>query len=143
MKATKKIVSVILAIALTVVAFVMPVGAAKVYPLVIVDGIFSTKLYSNVGTADEAEIFAMDDAALEEMIKEIGGSFIGGCIKFGQNKKDYDKFADEFFPVVNKYIDPIGFNPDGTAKDATVGIKQNEKPMAEYSDEEKSHSEHF
>ena len=48
MKATKKIVSVILAITLAVVAFVMPVSAAKVYPLVIVDGIFSTPLYKNV-----------------------------------------------------------------------------------------------
>ncbi len=138
MKATKKIVSVILAIALMVVAFAMPVGAAKVYPLVIVDGIFSTKLYSNIGTADEAEVFAMDDVAMEEMVKEVLGSFIGGCIKYGQNKKDYDKFADEFFPVVNKYIDPIGFNPDGTAKDATIGFHQNEKPMSEYSDEEKA-----
>ena len=138
MKATKKIVSVILAIALMVVAFAMPVGAAKVYPLVIVSGIFSTKLYANIGTADEAEVFATDDAALEEMIKEIGGSFIGGCIKYGQNKKDFDKFADEFFPVVNKYIDPIGFNLDGTARDATVGFHQSEKPMSEYSDEEKA-----
>lgn len=138
MKATKKIVSVILAITLMVVAFVMPVGAAKVYPLVIVSGIFSTKLYSNIGTADEAEVFAMDDAALEEMIKEIGGAFIGGCIKYGQNNKSYDKFADEFYPVVNKYIDPIGFNQDGTAKDATVGFHQNEKPMSEYTEEEKA-----
>ena len=62
MKATKKIVSVILAITLAVVAFVMPVSAAKVYPLVIVDGIFSTPLYKNVGTVDEAPIFATDDA---------------------------------------------------------------------------------
>ncbi len=138
MKATKKIVSVILAITLTVVAFVMPVGAAKVYPLVIVSGIFSTKLYSNFGTADEAEVFAMDDAALEDLIKDVGGSFIGGCIKYGIGKKDYDKFADEFFPVVNKYLAPIGFNPDGTPKDESVGFYQNDKPMSEYTDEEKA-----
>ena len=65
MKATKKIVSVILAVTLAVVAFVMPVSAAKVYPLVIVDGIFSTPLYKNAGTVDEAPVFATDDAALE------------------------------------------------------------------------------
>lgn len=138
MKATKKIVSVILAITLAVVAFVMPVSAAKVYPLVIVDGIFSTPLYKNVGTADEAPAFATDDAALEEMIKEVLGSFIGGCINFGVAKKDYNAFADKFYPVVNKYIEPIGYNADGTSKDATVGFKQNEKPMSEYTEEEKA-----
>ncbi len=138
MKATKKIVSVILAITLAVVAFVMPVSAAKVYPLVIVDGIFSTPLYKNVGTADEAPAFPTDDAALEEMIKEILGSFIGGCINYGVNKKDYNAFADKFYPVLNKYIEPIGYNADGTSKDATVGIKQNEKPMSEYTEEEKA-----
>ncbi len=138
MKATKKIVSVILAITLAVVAFVMPVGAAKVYPLVIVDGIFSTPLYKNIGTEEEAPAFATDDAALEEMIKEILGSFIGGCINYGVTKKDYNAFADKFYPVVNKYVEPIGYNPDGTPVDATVGIKQNEKPMSEYTDEEKA-----
>ena len=138
MKATKKIVSVILAITLAVVAFVMPVSAAKVYPLVIVDGIFSTPLYKNVGTADEAPVFPTDDAALEEMIKEIFGSFIGGLVEYGIGKKDFDKFADKFYPVLNKYIEPIGFNPDGTPVDATVGFVQNEKPMSEYTDEEKA-----
>ena len=138
MKATKKIVSVILAITLAVVAFVMPVSAAKVYPLVIVDGIFSTALYKNAGTADQAPIFATDDASLEEMIKEIAGSFIGGLINYGIGSKDFNKFADKFYPVVNKYVEPIGFNPDGTPVDATVGFVQNEKPMSEYTDEEKA-----
>ncbi len=138
MKATKKIVSVILAITLAVVAFVMPVSAAKVYPLVIVDGIFSTPLYKNIGTADEAPVFATDDASLEAMIKEVLGSFIGGCINYGVAKKDYNAFADKLYPVVNKYIEPIGYNADGTAKDATVGFKQNEKPMSEYTEEEKA-----
>ncbi len=138
MKATKKIVSVILAITLTVVAFVMPVSAAKVYPLVIVDGIFSTNLYKNVGTDEQAPAFATDDAALEAMIKDVLGAFIGGCINYGVNKKDYNGFADKFYPVVNKYIEPIGFNPDGTPVDATVGFVQNDKPMSEYTDEEKA-----
>ncbi len=138
MKATKKIVSVILAITLAVVAFVMPVSAAKVYPLVIVDGIFSTPLYKNVGTADEAPVLPTDDAALEEMVKEILGSFIGGCINYGIAKKDYNAFADKFYPVLNKYVEPIGFNPDGTPVDATVGFVQNDKPMSEYTDEEKA-----
>ena len=138
MKATKKIVSVILAITLAVVAFVMPVSAAKVYPLVIVDGIFSTPLYKNVGTDEEAPAFATDDAALEAMIKDVVGSFIGGCINYGVAKKDYDAFADKFYPVVNKYLEPIGFNPDGTPVDETVTFIQNTKPMSQYTDEEKA-----
>ncbi|MBQ7116391.1 MAG: alpha/beta fold hydrolase [Clostridia bacterium] len=138
MKATKKIVSVILAITLTVVAFVVPVSAAKVYPLVIVDGIFSTKLYKNFGTADEAEVFATDDAALEAMIKDIGDAFIKSCVKYGINNKDYDKLADELLPVVNKYIEPIGFDKNGKPIDDTVGFYQNTEPMSEYTDEEKA-----
>ncbi len=138
MKVTKKIVSVILAITLAVVAFVMPVSAAKVYPLVIVSGIFSTPLYKNVGTDEETPAFATDDASIEAMIKDIGGAFIGGCINYGVSKKDYDKFADVFYPVVNKYIESIGYNPDGTPVDDTVGFVQNNKPMSEYSDEEKA-----
>lgn len=138
MKATKKIVSVILAITLAVVAFVMPVSAAKVYPLVIVDGIFSTPLYKNVGTDEETPAFAGDDAALEAMVKDIVGSFIGGCISFGVAKKDFNAFADKFYPVLNKYIEPIGFNTDGTPIDATVGLVQNTKSMADYTDEEKA-----
>lgn len=138
MKATRKILCVTLAIVLAGLAFVMPVSAAKVYPLVIVDGIFSTKLYQNIGTEDEKEIFSMDDAALEDMVKNVLGSFVNGCIQYGVNKKDYDKFADEFFPVVNQYVEPIGYNPDGTPIDSTVGFYQNDRPMSEYTEEEQA-----
>jgi len=138
MKATKKVLCVTLAIVLAGLAFVMPVSAAKVYPLVIVDGIFSTKLYQNIGAEDEKEVFAMDDAAIEEMVKDVLGSFIGGCIQYGVNKKDYDKFADKFLPVVNKYIEPIGYNADGTPIDSTVGFYQNDKPMSDYTEEEQA-----
>ena len=138
MKATKKIVSVILAITLTVVAFVVPASAAKVYPLVIVDGIFSTKLYKNFGTSDQAEVFATDDASLEVMIKEIGDAFVKSCVKYGINNKDYDKLADEFLPVVNKYIQPIGFDKNGKPIDDTIGFYQRTKPMSKYTEAEKA-----
>ena len=138
MKATKKIVSVILAITLAVVAFVMPVSAAKVYPLVIVDGIFSTPLYKNVGTLEEEPAFATDDAALEAMLTEIFGSFTVSLVNYGLANKDYNKMAGTFLPVVNKYIKDIGFNPDGTPVDETVGFIQNNKPMSEYTEEEKA-----
>ncbi len=138
MKATKKIVSITLAIVLVALAFVMPVSAAKTYPLIIVDGIFSTELYKNFGTADEAPIFPTDDEALSAMGKEIGDAFINGWINYGTAKKDYDKFAENFFPVVNEYIKPIGYNTDGTPIDDTIGFYQNTKPMSTYTDEEKA-----
>ena len=138
MKATKKIVSVILAITLAVVAFVMPVSAAKVYPLVIVDGIFSTQLYKNVGTLEEEPAFATDDAALEAMLTEVFGAFTSACVNYGLTNKNLNVFAGTLLPVVNKYIKPIGFNPDGTPVDATVGFIQNNKPMSEYTEEEKA-----
>lgn len=138
MKATKKIVSVILAITLTVVAFVVPVSAAKVYPLVIVDGIFSTKLYKDFGTKDEAEVFATDDASLEAMIKDIGDAFVKSCVKYGIDNKDYDKLADELLPVINKYIEPMGYDKNGKPIDDTIGFYQRTEPMSEYTDEEKA-----
>lgn len=138
MKATKKIVSVILAITLAVVAFVMPVSAAKVYPLVIVDGIFSTPLYKNVGTLDEEPAIATDDASLEAMLTEIFGSFTLSLVNYGLANKDYNKMAGTFLPVVNKYIKDIGFKPDGTPVNETVGFIQNNKPMSEYTEEEKA-----
>lgn len=138
MKATKKIVSVILAITLAVVAFAMPVSAARVYPLVIVDGIFSTPLYKNPGAADQTPAFATDDASMEAMVKDILTAFVSGCVSYGIAKKDYDKFADDFYPVVNKYLEPIGFNADGTPVDDTIGFVQNDRPMSEYTEEEKA-----
>jgi len=138
MKATKKIVSVTLAIVLVALAFVMPVSAAKALPLIIVDGIFSTELYKNYGTADEAPVFPTDSDSLTAMGKDIGGALIGGIIKYGTAKKDYDEFANEFFPVVNKYLEPIGYNPDGTPVDDTIGFKQLTKPMSQYTEEEKA-----
>ncbi len=138
MKATKKIVSVTMAIVLVALAFVMPVSAAKTYPLIIVDGIFSTELYKNFGTADEAPIFPSDEESVTALGKEIGGAFIKSWISYGVAKKDYDKFAADFFPVVNKYIEPIGYNPDGTPIDDTIGFYQKTKPMSTYTDEEKA-----
>lgn len=138
MKATKKIVSVTLAIVLVALAFVMPVSAAKGLPLIIVDGIFSTELYKNYGTADEAPVFPTDSDSLTAMGKDIGGALIGGIIKYGTAKKDFDKFADNFFPVVNKYLEPIGYNPDGTPIDSTIGFEQITKPMSQYTEEEKA-----
>lgn len=138
MKATKKIVSVTLALVLVALAFVMPVSAAKTYPLIIVDGIFSTELYKNFGTEEEAPVFPTDEESITAMGKEIGKALIDSFVNYGVGKKDYDKFAESFFPTVNKYIEPIGYNPDGTPVDDTIGFYQNTDSMATYTEEEKA-----
>lgn len=138
MKATKKIVSITLALVLAVLAFVMPVSAAKTYPFIFVDGFGSTTLYQNVGTEDEKPAFATDDDSLSQMGTNIGTAFVKGYVSYGVAKKDYNKFADEFFPVVNEYIKAIGYNTDGTPVDSTVGFKQLTKPMSDYTAEEKA-----
>ncbi len=138
MKATKKIVCLTLAIVMAGLAFVMPVSAAKTLPLVIVNGIGSTPLYKDVDTADEALVFSGDEAFVEGMITDVGGAFVTSLINFGVANKDYNKFADSFFPAVNKYVEDIGYNLDGTPVNETVGFKPNLKPMSEYTEDEKA-----
>ncbi len=138
MKATKKIVCLTLAIVMAGLAFIMPVSAAQTLPLVMVNGIGSTPLYKNVDTAEEKLVFSADDAFIEGLITDVGGAFVSSLIQYGIAKKDYNKFADTFFPAVNKYIADLGYNIDGTPVNDTVGYKENFKPMSEYTEEEKA-----
>ncbi len=150
MKATKKIVCLTLAIIMAGLAFVMPVSAAEAatLPFIMVDGFASSTLYKNLGMdyeedADgnvicEGEMAAFDtsEAGIESLVKDIGGALLGGIIKFGIADKDYDTLADNLFPSVNKYLENIGYNIDGTPMDATVGVKRTTKPVSEYTEEE-------
>lgn len=146
MKATKRIVCLTLALIMAGLAFIMPVSAAEeaAIPFVMINGIGSTKLYKNIGEApsDTSEgeklVFSDDDAFIEGMIKDIGGALLSGIISYGIGDKDYDALADKVFPVANKYLEDIGYNPDGTPRNATVGFKQNTNPMSDYTDEEKA-----
>ena len=138
MKATKKIVCLTLAIVMACLAFIMPVSAAQTLPLIMVNGIGSTPLYKNIGTEEEELLFSADDAFIEGLITDVGGAFVSSLIQYGIGKKDYDKFADTFYPAVNKYIADLGYNIDGTPVNDTVGFKQNTKPMSDYNEEEKA-----
>lgn len=145
MKATKRIVCLSLALIMAGLAFIMPVSAAEeaAIPFIMVNGIGSTPLYKNIGEApsDTSEgeqlVFSDDDAFIEGMIKDIGGALLSGIISYGIGNKDFDALADKVFPVANKYLEDIGYNPDGTPRNATVGFKQLDKPVSEYTDEEK------
>ncbi len=137
MKATKKIVCLALAIVLAGLALVMPVSAAKTTPLVIVDGINSTRLYTNFGTEDQKEAFFGSDTDVGAMIEEVGAAFISGCIQFGLADKNYEKFADSFIPTLNKYFEPVAYNTDGTPKNE-LGFYETKDPISAYTDEEKA-----
>ena len=140
MKATKKIVSITLAIVLVALAFVMPVSAAKTYPLIVIDGFASSELYLNVGTEDEKPAFDTSEENAQAMGTEIAVAFIKGLVIGGltDKYKNYDKVADELLPVVNKYIKDIGYNTDGTPMNDTVGVKKTDKAMSEYTEEEQA-----
>lgn len=137
MKATKKIVCLALAIVLAGLALVMPVSAAKTMPLVIVDGINSTRLYTNFGTEDQKEAFFGNDTDVEALITDVGGAFISGCIKYGLDDKNYESLATSFIPALNKYFEPISYNTDGTPVNE-LGFYETKKTIAEYTEEEKA-----
>ena len=133
MKATKKILCITLALVVAGLALLMPVSAsAASLPVIVVDGIGTTPLYQNFGTDDEKVIF--DESTIEAMIKDV----IVGLVKGANADGDYDKFADEFMPVVNKYVEPIAFNLDGTPKDLSIGFYQYNLPLAAYTEEEQA-----
>ena len=137
MKAIKRIVCLTLAIIMAGLAFVMPVSAAGATPLIMIDGIGTTKLYKNFGTDKEELVFSGDDAFIEQMIKDIGGALFNGFLSYGIGNKDYAALADKILPTVNEYIKDLGFNPNGTPVNPTVGFYRTEKPLSEYSKKEK------
>ena len=131
MKATKKILCITLALVVAGLALLMPVSASAAdLPVIVVDGIGTTPLYQNFGTDEEKVIF--DEATIEALVKDA----IVGLVKGANADGDYDKFADEFMPVVNKYIEPIAFNLDGSPKDLSIGFYQYDLPLAAYTEAE-------
>ena len=108
MKATKKILCITLALVVVGLALIMPISASSAdLPVIVVDGIGTTPLYQNFGTPEEKLVF--DDATIEALITDGVKAFVKGA----NSDADYDKFADELMPVINKYIEPIAYNLDG------------------------------
>ena len=144
MKATKKLLCLTLALVMAGLAFIVPVAAAEeAIPFIMVNGIGSTKLYKNIGEApsdtSEGETLVFSgDGFIEGLIKDVGGALLSGIIRYGIADKDYNAFADQLFPVVNTYLEDIGYNIDGTPRNETIGFKQLTKPMSKYTEEEKA-----
>ena len=138
MKATRRILSLTLALIMAALVFCMPVSATGTAPLIMVNGIGSTPLYKNFGTDKEELVFSGDDAFVEGLITDIGSALISGIISYSVNNKSYDAFADSFFPSLKPLLSSIGYGLDGKSIDTTIGFYQNEKPMSQYTDEEKA-----
>ena len=149
MKATKKLLCLTLALVMAGLAFIVPVAAAEeAIPFIMVNGIGSTKLYKNIGeqpsdTSEGETLIFSGEGFIEDMVKDVGGALLSGIIRYGIADKDYNALADQLFPVVNKYLEDIGYNIDGTPRNATVGFKQLTKSMAEYTEEEKADLSQF
>ncbi len=143
MKTVRKIVCLTLALIMAGLAFIMPVSAAGATPLIMIDGIGTTKLYKNFGTPEEELIFSGDEAFIEGIVKEVGGAFLSGLVSFGIGNKDFDALADELLPAVNKYLADLGYNPDGTPVNETIGFYRTTKPLSEYTEEEKADISEF
>ena len=137
MKATKKIVCLALAMLLAGLALVMPVSAAKTMPLVIVDGINSTRLYTNFGTKEQKEAFFGKDTDIETLVAEATGAFLLGTVKYGAQNKNFEALAGEVVPVLNKYFDPVSYNLDGTPKHE-LGFYKTDKPISKYTEAQKA-----
>ncbi len=143
MKATKRIVCLTLALIMTALVFVMPASAASTVPLVMIDGIGTTKLYKNFGTPEEQMVFSGDETFMTGLIEDVGGALLGGLVSFGIGNKDFDALADKILPVANKYLKEIGFNPDGTPVDSTIGFYRTTDPVSKYTDEQKANLSTF
>ena len=136
MKATRRILSLALALIMAALVFCMPVSATGTAPLIMVNGIGSTPLYKNFGTDKEELVFSADEEFIEGLITDVGSALISGIISYNINGKSYDAFADSFFPSLKPLLSSIGYGLDGKSLDDTIGFYQNEKPMSDYTDEE-------
>ena len=139
MKATKKIVSIVLAIVLATAGLVVPVSAARTVPLVYVGGFCTTTLYKNfdenVDIKDAQPNAVFSEESITQLIENVAPSFLKDVVSFGIANKDYEKFAENLIPAINEFLAPVGCNPDGTSMDSTVGFYQNWEPMSVYEED--------
>lgn len=139
MKATKKIVSVVLALVLATAGLVVPVSAARTVPLVYVGGFCTTTLYKNfdenVDIKDAQPNAVFSEESITQLVENVAPSFLKDVVSFGIANKDYEKFADNLIPAINEFFAPVGCNPDGTSMDSTVGFYQNWEPMSVYEED--------
>ena len=133
----KKLVSVLLALTMTVLCFV-PAAAAepkdKVTPILIIAGFGEYVLVDGDGN----QVWGPSQDAIVEMAKNAIaplGAFLKG---------DYETFCTGIVEIANDLFEPVSCNPDGTAKhpDVTV-IDQYTEPVSHYGLDEVTKADAF
>ena len=142
MKAFRKVMCIVLAVMLAALAVVIPVSAAKAVPLVVVKGLAGFPLVKDLGTADEKQLFPFAEEDIQPMVTNILTALVKAYVAYGVTNDNWEVYCDELLPVINKYIDPIAYNPDGTPKYDNVTEKSYDTSMAAFpvdgeTDEEK------
>lgn len=111
------IMSVILLAACVVPAFA-ETGDSDVNPILIVSG-FSEYDLVNYDTGET--VFVPSSDAITKTVTDALPS-LTKLLASDKTKADYDKFCDDFIPVINNLFDPIACNPDGEVKHDNVGL---------------------
>ena len=133
----KKLVSILLALTMTVLCFV-PAAAAepkdKVTPILIIAGFSEYALVDGDGN----QVWGPSQDAIVETAKNAIaplGAFLKG---------DYETFCTGIVEIANNLFEPVSCNPDGTAKhpDVTV-IDQYTEPVSQYGLDEVTRADVF
>lgn len=132
MKAFRKVMCIVLAVMLAALAVVIPVSAAKAVPLVVVKGLAGFPLVKDLGTDDEKQLFPFAEEDIQPMVTNLLTALVKAYIEYGISNDNWDVYCDALIPVINKYIDPIAYNPDGTPKYDNVTEKSYDTSMAAF-----------
>ncbi|MBR2875574.1 MAG: alpha/beta fold hydrolase, partial [Clostridia bacterium] len=136
MKAFKKVLCISLAIMLAGLTLVAPVAAATDIPLIVVQGFAATPLVKNAGTDQEVQVFPPENFVNDGNIANLTTAIITGLIEYRVSDEDWNAFAKKVLPEVNKLLDPIAYNVDGTPKYNNVACVTYDEPMSSYTEEE-------
>lgn len=123
MKAFKKVMCIALAVVLASLALVAPVSAAKAVPLIVVNDMMANPLVYGLGTENEKQVCPLTDGDVKSFTTAFLTALTVGFVEYGLTYDNWDVYCNKVIPVINEYIDPIAYNPDGTPKYAEVEAK--------------------
>ncbi len=133
-KIFKKSFSVILSLVLMFSCVAPSFAANKVCgcgknPMLVISG-FSQ--YLLVDTTTGKSVWAPEAETITKAVEKALPS-LTTLLASKRTRADFDKFCDEFIPIVNEVLDPIACSPDGTPKHRNVEIiEQFTQPVSSY-----------
>lgn len=132
MKAFKKVMCVALAVMLAALALVIPASAASAVPLVVVKGFAASPLVENAGTNMEKQVFPFTEDDATPMATEFAMALIKAYVAYGLTYDNWEVYCDVLIPIINKYVDPISYNADGTPKYSAVTLESYDRPLSAF-----------